>query len=344
MKRDLPSLSLLSHIPSLLFSSLFSLLILGCITPSTPSLPSSSSSPSLLTDRDLEPFSPSDRARARELEQWIQSRTPHYEKLGPPQVGEWRYFWTEKPQSFAEYLRDRPAVAWPPRHILYLQPLGRLEGKDGKRIQQLEEFLGLFFGLPTRRLPPIPYDTLPKNCHVRLPEAQEEAIQTSVFLQEVLRPRCPPDASAVLAITDRLLLRAQGISPIFGLSMLYSRVGVISLARLDEMPSRPSPTTFAPLSRDSLFLLRLFKLASHEVAHMMSLPHCVIYRCGMNGRSRLAEVDEAPLAFCPECLAKVIWATRLDPTARRNGLLPLYQRMGWMEEAKREREESIPPG
>jgi archaemetzincin len=35
--------------------------------------------------------------------------------------------------------------------------------------------------------------------------------------------------------------------------------------------------------------------------------------CGSNSR---AEGDRRPLALCPECLAKVCWATQTDPAAR----------------------------
>jgi len=46
---------------------------------------------------------------------------------------------------------------------------------------------------------------------------------------------------------------------------------------------------------------------------MISILHCTKYECGMAGSNSLWETDRHPLAFCPECMAKVCWATRQDP-------------------------------
>jgi archaemetzincin len=52
--------------------------------------------------------------------------------------------------------------------------------------------------------------------------------------------------------------------------------------------------------------------------------------CGSNNRS---ESDRRPLALCPECAAKVAWATRCAPAARYRRLLRLSREAGLKEEA-----------
>jgi archaemetzincin len=49
---------------------------------------------------------------------------------------------------------------------------------------------------------------------------------------------------------------------------------------------------------------------------MFSLLHCTLYECNMCGSNHREEADRRPIALCPECLAKVCWATRADPVER----------------------------
>ena len=56
------------------------------------------------------------------------------------------------------------------------------------------------------------------------------------------------------------------------------------------------------------------------------MQHCTAFQCGMCGSNSLGESDGRPLAFCPECMAKVCWATRADPAARYQKLLEFCKR------------------
>ena len=49
---------------------------------------------------------------------------------------------------------------------------------------------------------------------------------------------------------------------------------------------------------------------------MFSMEHCIAYECNMCGSNHREESDRRPLALCPECLAKVCWATGADPVER----------------------------
>jgi archaemetzincin len=65
-----------------------------------------------------------------------------------------------------------------------------------------------------------------------------------------------------------------------------------------------------------LCLLRTLKTATHETGHMFSLAHCTAYECNMCGSNSRGESDRRPVEFCPECLAKLCWATGADPRKR----------------------------
>lgn len=43
---------------------------------------------------------------------------------------------------------------------------------------------------------------------------------------------------------------------------------------------------------------------------------------------------DAPLAFCPECHAKVIYATKSEPVKRIKGLIQFFEENNLNEEAK----------
>ena len=80
-------------------------------------------------------------------------------------------------------------------------------------------------------------------------------------------------------------------------------------------------------------LWRTLKTAVHECAHMFSIEHCTAYECVMNGSNSLEESDARPLWLCPECMAKVSWATNQDPRSRYLRLLEFTRSQGMAKEA-----------
>ena len=66
---------------------------------------------------------------------------------------------------------------------------------------------------------------------------------------------------------------------------------------------------------------------------MFSLHHCTAHACVMAGSNSLEESDRHPLWLCPQCLAKVAWATHLEPAERYRQLLAFAERNGLRREA-----------
>jgi archaemetzincin len=158
------------------------------------------------------------------------------------------------------------------------------------------------------------------------PSWGDRQILTGFVLDRVLAPRLPDDAAVYLALTASDLWPGEGWNFVFGQASLRKRVGVWSIYRNGD------PDAAGAAFR--LCLLRTLKTASHETGHMFSMLHCTEYECGMCGSNHREESDRRPLAFCPECAAKVSWATGSDmgdmkgrfrglaAFCRANGLVP----------------------
>jgi archaemetzincin len=52
----------------------------------------------------------------------------------------------------------------------------------------------------------------------------------------------------------------------------------------------------------------------------------------MGGVNSLDELDRSPLWLCPECMAKIAWATGADPVARYRKLAELCKAEGLADE------------
>lgn len=104
------------------------------------------------------------------------------------------------------------------------------------------------------------------------------------------------------------------------------RLTVWSLYRLGE-PERGAEDF-------RVFLRRTLKIATHETGHMFSIPHCTKYECNMNGTNHLEETDRHPLDACPECMAKICWATACNPRVRYERLAAFCREHGLTQERR----------
>lgn len=245
-------------------------------------------------------------------------------KLAKPQPGEWLDKHPEFGQTFRQYLRSYPVRADRQRNTIYVQPLGDFNESEKKIVEQATEFLGIFFQLPVKSNKAISLDVIPKSARRNPGGDRAEQILSSYVLDEVLKPRLPKDAVALIAFTNADLWPGEGWNFLFGQASLADRVGVWSIHRYGD-----------PRENDAAFrlcLLRTLKTASHETGHMFSIPHCTFYECDMCGSNHLAEADRRPLEVCPSCLAKLCYATGADPAKRFRALIGFYKSHGLKDE------------
>ncbi len=257
------------------------------------------------TDKKNIPFFKKSLALISTIEKQTDLLLPLARKMPPPKSNEWRSFWPETEQSPQQYVLDMPSLVTPRLNTLYVKPLGFFTVEDYQILDKIVEFLGINF--QTRVV------VLDKEITELPPEAKRtneygEEQLSSVYITDVLlKEEMPEDAWGVLAVTPNDIFRADGIDKLYGDTLRYGRRGVISLYRLKE--------------NGSTSLLLSLKGASHEATHLLSVPHCVKYRCNMNGRITLEEFREAPLHYCPDCLCKLLFATGADINKRFTELM-----------------------
>jgi archaemetzincin len=250
----------------------------------------------------------------------------------------WDLVYPEHGQTFQEYLTSNPNIPRDPRRILYVRPLGDLTPAQLRIVELTAEYLEQFYGLPTRIAPALPMAHVPAPAHRFNSYLKTDQIQTG-YLMDQLKRALPDDAFAQIGLTASDLYPDEKMNFVFGQAMLRDRVGVWSLNRLGQPDQSEAEfrTTLA----------RTLKIASHETGHMFSIPHCTKYHCIMNGALSLYEVDLHPFDACPECMAKICWATGSDPRERYQRLASFFSRQPGMAAARASlarRRDALSPG
>ena len=245
---------------------------------------------------------------------------PLHTKLGKPEPGDWLDKHFELGQTYRQYLGSRPVRADSQRSVIYVQPLGDFSPSEKKIIDQATEFLGVYCQLPVKTRDGLSLDVIPQTARRTPGGKRSEQILSTYVLDEVLKPRLPKDAVALIAFTATDLWPGEGWNFVFGQASLGDRVGVWSIHRYGN-----------PADGDDAFrqcLLRTLKTATHETGHMFSIPHCTFYECNMCGSNHLPEADRRPLEPCPSCLAKLCYATGADPVKRFQNLIEFHKTHG----------------
>jgi len=265
-----------------------------------------------------------EKERVKELNNHIFQLRPLHKKMGKTQPGDWLLYHKERGQSFALYISGDPVTVTKTRNKIYIQPIGKFSDDEKKIVRLTAKFLNAFYGLPVITKKNFPLSKIPEKA--RRVNWGTEQLLTTYILYDVLKPNLPDDAILYLGLTASDLWPGKGWNFVFGQASLREKVGVWSIQR----NGNPSGTA----EEFRLCLLRTLKTASHEAGHMFSIRHCTAYECGMCGSNSRPESDRRPLAFCPECHAKVIWATKTDPAKRLNKLIEFCKENKLKEEAE----------
>ncbi|MCK6438885.1 MAG: archaemetzincin [Planctomycetes bacterium] len=249
------------------------------------------------------------------LRTMIPKLAPLHDEFGPPKPGDWILSHEEDGQTFEQYMECGPVLPQGERTVLYVQPVGEFNAKQREIVNLSAEFMSIFFNLPVTIVEDVGLDVIPKDARRVHPSWGGDQILSTYVLYDVLKPRLPDDAAAYIAFTATDLWPGEGWNFVFGQASTRDRVGVWSLHRNGN-----------PETEFELVLLRTLKTAVHETSHMFTLLHCTKYECNMCGCNSREEGDRRPLALCPECLAKVCWATKTDPALRYRKLIEFCKR------------------
>ena len=247
---------------------------------------------------------------------------PLHETKRPPAPSDWLATKFERGQSFAQYQRSQPNRATEQRQFLFLQPLGEFQDRQRELIRQTADLMTRYFNLTTNVLPPLELDSMP--AWAKRNQQGQTQLLTSYLLGEVLKPRRPENAVAVLGLTTIDLWPGEDWNYVFGQASLDERVGVWSLSRYGDPNGDDNAW--------SKYRERTFKVAVHETGHMLGMPHCIYYECLMNGSNHLREMDSRPFWLCPECVRKVWWNCGANPAQRYASLLEFSKQHGMPSE------------
>jgi archaemetzincin len=237
----------------------------------------------------------------------------------PHEPGLWDAAYAEEGQTFRQYLASRPYVPDDRRRVLYLQPFGTFTPAQLRLAELTADYLERSFGLPVHLEPPLPLGRVPSRARRFNSMTGTEQVRAD-YVMDLLRRDRPADAFAQIGLVTTDLYPSKEMNFVFGEAVPFSRAGVWSLSRLGPLDKSPEERGYA--------LVRTLKTASHEMGHLFSLEHCTKYRCVMNGSGSLEELDSHPLDTCPECMAKICWATRYDPRRRFERLADFFARQG----------------
>lgn len=250
--------------------------------------------------------------RAAQMRGLIAKLEPLHQRLGKPKPGEWLAQHKEDGQTFNEYLTCRPITPTGKRTVIYVQPFGKFTGTQREIVKLTADFLGRYYQRPVKIRDDLPLSVIPDKARRKHPSWGMDQILSTYVLDDVLAPRLPADAAAYIAFTASDLWPGEGWNFVFGQASLRNRVGVWSIYRNGEPEKGPEEFR--------LCLRRTLKTATHETGHMFSMQHCTKYECNLCGSNNREESDGQPIEVCPECVAKICWATGCDPIQRFEAL------------------------
>lgn len=230
-----------------------------------------------------------------------------WERLPPPRPGEWLSVFDEEGQTFEEYKREVKNIKSDKRATIYIQPLGVV---DEELLKDMRGYAESFFCVKAVLNEPLP---LPEDSY----NFRRNQYDANKILRHLIQER-PEDALAYIGVMNRDLY-VEGMNFVFGLGSFDERVGVYSIVRFKG----DHPT----------LLKRTLKTMVHEIGHILSMRHCIFYRCVMCGSNSLAESDQRPMHLCPVCLAKLEWNLKFDRNERYRRLRDFYKKVGFEKEA-----------
>ena len=268
----------------------------------------------------------SEKLRAEKLGPACEVLKPLHLKRGPVLPGDWLKEHEEKGQSFTGYKKSNPNRPDDKKKFIYIQLIGKFTEAQGKVLDQTILYMEESFGLKVKKLPEFPLEKIPENARRHHPVWKNHQLYTRYIMDKVLLPERPDDAVALIGFTGVDLYPDPDWNFVFGIASLRNRVGLWSIYRNGD-PSVNEKTFKSCLERT-------IGTAIHETGHIFGIHHCIAYECVMAGCNSQEEADRRNLYYCPSCLQKLTWNTRVKPADRFKRMAALMEKLKFPEEKK----------
>lgn len=246
-----------------------------------------------------------------------------------PAPGDWLDRFKEEGQSFEEYVAASPRRPTKERNRIVIQPIGEFTERQAKVLDLLREYCEIVFACETTLAKAEKMPAEAPHRERKWNNRRYIQYRTGYLLERFLRPRLPKDAFCIIGVTMSDLYPDDSWNYVFGQASLRERVGIYSLVRFFPEFWNEEDTEEA----QKRALLRSLKTLAHEVGHMFTMPHCIVYKCLMNGANSLQEQDSRPIHECPPCLKKLQWNIGFDVVDRYEKLQAFYAKNGLHSEA-----------
>ncbi len=126
----------------------------------------------------------------------------------------------------------------------------------------------------------------------------------STKILKAMLDELPSDALKMIGITSSDLF-IPILTFVFGEAQLDGKVGIVSLARLQQEFYGLPPN-------QALLRRRLSKEITHELGHTFGLIHCSLRECVMSVANNIADVDAKGSSFCESCRELLRYVSRKD--------------------------------
>jgi archaemetzincin len=278
--------------------------------------------------RESTPSNHATMPRAETLPEPFENLRPIAIPKRAPGVSDWLSMHREPGQSLAAFEAQPHPRPRDRESMIVLSRLGPTSPAQVVILARVARYLRAFYGLPVRFGADLDPATIPAHAR-RASHGFGEQLETRYVLDSLLVAHPPENAHVHVALSTMDLYPEQGWNFVFGQALPSKRVGVWSIARFGN-PDQSK-------AQEEVVLARTLRTASHEIGHLLGLPHCIEYECLMNGSNHLDELDARPLELCPVCMAKICGSLGLDPVFRAQGLVEVMTGLGLASDAARER-------
>eukprot|EP00434_Breviolum_minutum_P013023 symbB.v1.2.011473.t2/scaffold770.1/size163962/9 len=261
----------------------------------------------------------------RKLQRILQPLSPLFLPQLPPIPDTWLFDSKEAPQSFQDYVMERPPAPQRAHNRIYLLPLTEAGGGHDKvgslpDLRPLQRFIEAFFDLTCKVLP---YDPLltGKGIASRSNGHGNDLQYHAKDSLRQLRIRLPMDGFCILGVTMCDLFDSTH-SFVHSSVSVKDRTGILSFCRLDPAWYRVSCHMDLEVMRMmeghsverregdvETLQRRAHGIISHNLCQFFGMANCQFYICRMQGSSGLHESDtnQDKVDLCPVCLRKLSW-------------------------------------